>query len=129
MSSWNDSMPVYPKELGTTVAKYRRMASEAGSVAAMDKISRHRYGAAVEQAILAKQRSEFMKVAVEPGARCPCASGTWLSEGADIEAAIRKQQHNALINCPQKIRRARTPEKWQSLYNEAMQEKRAKVLA
>ena len=52
--------PVYP-DLGAGVAKYRRMAMQAGSVSAMDKTVRHAYADAIEKAIRAKHRTLHMR--------------------------------------------------------------------
>ena len=66
--------------------KFRRNAKD--GLATWSKWERQMYGAAVEEAVLAKQRS-------------------------------------SLLNCPAQVRRERTPEQWQEMYDEAMKEKRA----
>lgn len=50
---------------------------------------RHAYGAAVLSAIRALQARELAREL--PTHRCPCASGTWESDGAKILAAVRQQ--------------------------------------
>lgn len=109
----NDAGKPYPN-LGPTVAKHRRAAN----------YSRQEHGAAVEIAIRALQRSELRRAA--PSISPSCASGTWYSDGADIHRAIRAQQAAALARAPGSARRARTPEEWQKLYDEAMKAKRGK---
>ena len=83
------------------------------------------YGAAVEQAVLAKQRNECMRAL--PSMPAPrCASGSWVptNRGA-VGNEIRRQHRTSLLDCPAQIRRERTPEQWQKMYDEAMKEKRA----
>lgn len=80
--------PIYPAL--PSVAKYRRMAVAAGSVAAMDRSLRQAYGAAVEQAIRALQRADMSKVYTTPSPRC--ASGSWANTAEGIEAAVRAKQ-------------------------------------
>ena len=106
-----------------TLKKFRRNAKD--GLATWSKWERHLYGAAVEQAVLAKQRSEFMRAL--PPMRAPyCASGSWVptNRGA-VGDEIRRQHRTSLLNCPAQVRRERTPEQWQKMYDEAMKEKRA----
>jgi hypothetical protein len=113
--------PDYP-DLGPTVIKHRRKAKAGlGKLSADD---RRAYGEAVEQAIRAKQRHEFIRASCEPDKRATCASGTWHNDGNKIDAAIKQQQRAALAAYPSQERRARTPEKWKELYEEAMEAKR-----
>lgn len=116
--------PDYPRELGAAVAKFRAKAR--GGLSDLSREERRAYGAAVEKAILAKQKAEFMRASVEPGHRCPCASGTWHSDGAAIHEAVRRQQLAALLACPSQIRRERSKKEWERLYKAAMAEKRAR---
>lgn len=118
----DDGGPLYP-ELGSTVAKYRRMAVGAGGVMAMDKAMRNAYGEAIEKAIRAKQRSELQREL--PSYPTRCASGTTHNDGADIHEAIRRRHRAALIACPAHYRRARPDHVWREMYEEAMAEKRA----
>lgn len=124
----DDRGPVYPRELGATVAKFRAMAEARGGVRKLSPEDRHAYGEAVGQAILAKQRSEAHQglPPVTPKARC--ASGTYLSDGDDIHDALRRQQRASLESCPGKVRRARKPEQWRQLYAVAMKQKKRKKL-
>jgi hypothetical protein len=113
-----------------TLAKYRWLARQ--GLAALKKQERRGYGKAVEQAILAKQRSELLASlgrAANPKPRC--ASGTPFSDGAKIHEAIKQRQRNALLSAPSQIRRWRTDAEWRQLYNEAMaaQAAAAKVAA
>lgn len=98
--------PQYP-DLGPGVAKFRRMAS--GGIAAMDPADRRAYGEAVERAIKAKQRSELQRAGAAPP---PLIK--------DVGAHIRAKQCAALAACPGQERRARTPDQWQAMYDEAM---------
>jgi hypothetical protein len=113
--------PEYP-ELGPSVAKHRHRAKD--GVGKMAPAIRRAYGEAVEQAIKAKQRQEFIRASCEPSRRANCASGTWHSDGNKIDAAIRQQHRAALAAYPSQERRRRTPQQWQELYEEAMRAKR-----
>jgi hypothetical protein len=105
-----------------TLAKYRWLARE--GLATLTKKERHAYGEAVEQAILAKQRSElFASLGRPANPKARCASGTPFSDGADIHEAIKQQQRNALRAAPSQIRRKRTDAEWRQLYEQAMAEK------
>jgi hypothetical protein len=112
--------PEYPKKLGATVSKYRAMARD--GLQSLDKAQRHAYGEAVGKAIRALQCTELLR-ALESTPRTNCASGTLHTTGEAIHAAVLEQQRNKLLAYPGKVRRERTPEQWQSLYNKAMQEK------
>jgi hypothetical protein len=85
-----------------------------------DKEALRAYGAAVEEAVLAKQRAQLHQgVPLTP--RCPCASRTWINtdDGA-IGAAVRRQHAIALQVAVSKERRDRTHEEWSTMYHEAM---------
>lgn len=110
--------PTYPKTLSGT-EKYRRAARH--GMADWSRDERRAYGNAVEKAILALQRSEILRVFVSPGVNC--ASGTSHNTGKAIHRAVQQQQRNALLNCPARYRKARTPEQWQTMYDEAMKAK------
>jgi len=125
--SSSDHNPLYPRTLGPTVAKFRTLTRDGLRTLTWD--DRQAYGAAVEKAILALQRSGA-RVGLNPlNPRCRCASGTWHSEGGDIHEAVRKTQHNALLACPGAIRRKRTPNEWATMYENAMDEKAAAIAA
>jgi hypothetical protein len=110
--------PVYPDLL--TVKKHRRR----DGLAAMSRSDRQAYGLAVETAIRAKQRSELQREL--PEHRCNCASGTNHNDGRAISKAMRAKHRAALAACPGQERRARTPQVWQAMYDEAMKQKRAR---
>lgn len=115
--------PMYP-DLGSGVAKYRRMAVGTGGLMAMDRQFRQAYGEAVEKAIRAKQRSELQREL--PTHAVHCASGTNHSDGADIHEAIRRRQRAALLACPSQYRRDRPDHVWREMFVEAMAEKAAR---
>lgn len=116
LEPFGPSYPALP-----SVAKYRRHALAAGSLAACDKHVRHEYGAAVESAIRALQRLELRREVASIPANC--ASGTWYSAGADIHKAVRAKQAAKLAAAAGQIRRKRLPCEWESLYAEAMKAK------
>jgi len=112
--------PEYDIE-SAALKKFRRMARKGLSHLSTDE--RRAYGAAVEAATLARQRA-FLKSHGEAEPRPSCASGTWHTTGAAIDAAIRSQHKAALAACPSRERRARTPQQWQAMYADAMARKR-----
>jgi hypothetical protein len=116
--------PEYPRQLGATVAAFRRKTKRGLRDLSADE--RQAYGAAVEQAILKLQRTEFMRASVVAMPQPHCASGTWHTTGEEIAAAIRQRQRNALLNCPAQERRARTPDEWRSMYEAAMADRAAR---
>ena len=117
--------PTYNIE-GASLKKFRRAARD--GLATLSHVERQAYGAAVEAAVLAKQHSEG-KRASEPEHRPNCASGTWHTDGTAIHKAVRTQQNRALLACPGKIRRDRTPDVWRSMYAEAMASKQERLAA
>jgi hypothetical protein len=58
---------------------------------------RHAYGQAVLAAIRALQRRELARELARelPTHPCPCASGTWASDGQEILRAVRAQNRRA----------------------------------
>jgi len=102
--------PVYP-ELGSTVAKLRRGAD------------RRAHGAAVLAAIVRLQRSALARAT--PSHSVHCASGSNHNKGAAILRAVAAS-NRAKCN-PGAIRRAREPDVWQTMYEEAMAEKRERA--
>jgi hypothetical protein len=108
--------PLYPTIPGA--AKFRKIAR-----ADLTAQQRADYSAAIVGKILALQRADATRTL--PAVQPRCASGTWHNnaDGA-VGAAVREQQARALANCPDAIRRARTPRKWQELYDAAMRAKR-----
>lgn len=78
-----DSTPNYPK-FGATVAKYRKLPPTAENVKA--------HAEALFSQLATFRRQEFQRTAYEePGRACPCASGTWHTEGKKILAAVNSQ--------------------------------------
>jgi hypothetical protein len=73
--------PQYPKLAG--LDRYRRDPN----------VDRHAYGQAVLSAIRALQARELAREL--PSHPCPCASGTWESDGRKILAAVRQQNRRA----------------------------------
>jgi len=117
--------PEYPRDLGATVAKFRRLTRRGlGKLTCED---RRAYGNAVSAAIRSKQRSQWSRVTSSP--RPYCASGTAYSDGRDISAAIRRQHVSALQAYVAAVRRNRTDKEWRDLYGRAMKEKRERELA
>jgi len=112
--------PQYPA-LGNAVAKFRRQATHAGSILAMDKAQLQAYGQAVENAIIQLQRQELRREVSLPSPRC--ASGTWHNDAESIETAIRgKQKSEFAAACARD--RKRDPHVWVAMYEAAMAEKR-----
>jgi hypothetical protein len=99
-----------------SVRKYR------APLASLTREQRQAYGAAVETAIRAKQRSELQRVM--PEHRCHCASGTNHNDGREISKAMRAKHRAALQASVARERRERTPAQWQAMYDAAMADKR-----
>jgi hypothetical protein len=115
--------PVYDVA-GNSLAKHRRLARN--GLSSMTPEQRKAYGEAVEAAVLAKQAQECQR-ALPALPRPLCASGTHLNDGAAIHKAIRNQQRAALLACPGVERRARTPQQWAAMYEDAIREKRERL--
>lgn len=79
--------PNYPK-FGATVAKYRKLPPTPENIAA--------HAAALFAQLATFQRAEFQASAAEPGRACPCASGTWHTDGRAILKAVNTQNRAAL---------------------------------
>jgi hypothetical protein len=112
--------PNYPRELGTKIASFRRLARRG-----LDKLTpeqRRAYGNAVHAAFLSRTRS--IAKHVEPKGSALCASRTYHSDGNKIAAAIRQQHRSAALAWPAQIRRARSDAEWRDMYRAAMKEKR-----
>jgi len=123
MASYLDKQhgPVYNVQ-SAALAKFRFAARD--GLATLSSEERRAYGAAVEQAILAKQRSECRAASV-PEQRPNCASGTWETTGEGIHRAMKAKHRAKLAACPDQERRARKPHVWKEMYEEAMEQKRA----
>jgi hypothetical protein len=108
--------PTYPAIPGAT--KFRKIPRDQ-----LTADQRREYSALIVGKILSLQRADATRTL--PAVKPRCASGTWANnaDGA-VGAAVREQQARALANCPDAIRRARTPAQWQELYEEAMRAKR-----
>jgi len=123
-----------PREIGNpeytvtsaALQKFRSSARNSKGLKNWDRFYRQAYGAAVEQAVLAAQQSH-LRGASTPDGRCRCASGTWHTTGAKIDAAIRSQHNASLLAYPAKVRRERTPVQWQSMYEESMAQNRTQT--
>lgn len=115
------SGPEYPS-LGATVAKWHWRARD--GLQSLTREERRAYGNAVEQAILALQRSQLNQGFTPITPKCRCASGTAHNTGEPIHNAVREQQARALAAYPSQVRRKRTPVEWQEMYEAAMAEKR-----
>ena len=104
--------PAYP-EMGANVAKYRRKAAAAGSVAAMSREDRNAYAAAIEAAIHAKNNAWWK-------------AGAAIAEGParSVGARIRSEHAAALSRVPAAERAARKPAVWEAMYAAAMAAKR-----
>jgi hypothetical protein len=126
MTRKNDELhnPPYP-ELGSALAKHRKLARD--GLATLSASERHDYGAAVEKAIRAKQRSELQREL--PTHRVSCASGTDHNTGEAIHKAILAQHRARTQAWPAQIRKARTDAQWREMYAQAMQEKRNQSIA
>ena len=108
--------PAYNLE-SAALKKHRRAAR--GGLSTLDKVFRQEYGAAVEKAVLAKQAAQCKRHG-ETMPAATCASGTWHTTGAAIDRAVKTQQRADLAAYPSKVRRERTPDKWASMYMDAM---------
>lgn len=104
-----DDTPFYPAL--PTVAKWRRKPD-------LTPEQRREYGEAVHRAIRALQRSALMRTIASTG--CPCASGTFKSDGREILAHVKAShvaQAEAAANAD---RRRRTDAEIQIAYRNAM---------
>ena len=100
--------------------KFRHSARK--GLATLSRADRLAYAAAIEAAVLSAQRLALRRAA--PSMPRPnCASGTLHNTGEAIERAIREQHRAALLACPSQERRARSPLKWQEMYDAAMADK------
>jgi len=108
--------PVY-NLAGNSLAKFRKQTRE--GLRALSPDNRRAYGAAVEAAILEAQRREAMR-ALPAEQRPNCASRSWANSPGEVGEAVRRQQRAALAAYAGQVRRARTPEQWASMYEEAM---------
>ncbi len=110
--------PIYPK-LSTTVAKFRKIENPTPE-------QRQAHGDAVGEAIRALQRSELQREL--PSFAFRGASGTWHNNSdGSVGRAVAQQHRSALLSYPDKVRRGRSPETWQAMYEAAMREKRGEL--
>jgi hypothetical protein len=103
--------PAYP-EMGATVAKFRRLAAKAGSIAAMPRSERIAYANAIEAAIHAKNNAWWKSG--------PALEGP----NRDVGAKIRSEHKAALSRAAAAERAARKPAVWEAMYEAAMAAKR-----
>lgn len=75
-------LPAYPK-FGTTVAKYRKLPRTPENIKA--------HAEALFAQLATFQKAEFRAKAAEPMRACPCASGTWHTDGNKILKAVNAQ--------------------------------------
>ena len=78
--------PVYPKG-APSVNKWRRLAK----ARPLSKEESHAYGLAVLDWIVGLSRQQLLRKGASAPAKVPCASGTWLTDGNAILAAVRAQ--------------------------------------
>lgn len=102
--------------------RYRYAARD--GLANLGKAERRAYGAAVEAAVLANQRAAMQHKYTAPKANC--ASGTFHNTGAAIHDAVKAQLKARCATAAANVYRNRTAEQWETLYKQAMQEKRAR---
>jgi hypothetical protein len=108
--------PVYPHL--PTCAKFRKIANPTPE-------QKRAHGDAVSAAIRALQRAALAREL--PTIKPRCASGTWHNNAdGSVGKAIREQHRRALLAYPDAVRRARTHDEWQAMYDAAMAEKRAR---
>jgi hypothetical protein len=115
-----DEGPEYDID-SATLKKFRRLASK--GLAKLSRNDRQQYAEAVTAAVLSAQRASLRREG-NPAPRPNCASGTTHNTGEAIHKALRAQHRAALLACPSQERRARSPSKWQEMYDAAMAEKR-----
>jgi hypothetical protein len=114
--------PEYDVE-SAALKKARKAARE--GLLSLSKTERQAYGTAVSDAVRASQRASLRR-AGKPVGNPNCASRTAHNTGEAIHNAVRAQHRAALLACPARIRKARTADQWQAMYDAAMQEKRAR---
>jgi len=103
----------YP-ELGATVAKFRAKANAAGSLTALPRSERVAYANAIEAAIRTKNNAWWR-------------TGLSLCEAKPFKVGdIAAEHRRALLAYPAKVRAARKPHEWASMYAAAMAEKKAR---
>lgn len=103
--------PDYPK-FGANVAKYRKLPATPENVKA--------HFAALMSQLRTIQRNEFKADIVEPERKSPCISGTWLSDGNAIMAAIRAQHIREIEGALSESWRKRTNAQVKAAYEAAM---------
>jgi hypothetical protein len=103
--------PTYP-DLGPTVAKFRRRASQVGGLREMSPAERAVYAEAIEQKIKALQRAALLR------------EGTPIPPPTIFGKKLAEHHRATLLSYPAKVRRARTDDEWKAMYEAAMKEKR-----
>lgn len=128
--SWNGKRideslvgPPYP-DLGATVAKFRRKASQAGSIKEMLRADRVAYADAIEKAIRAKHRTLHMRPT-------PLATPGWYNPPS-ITRLLRYKDPLPMVGDPPWRDDDQVGDKWrmreQAVYAAAMKEKAARFL-
>jgi hypothetical protein len=117
-------------QLGSGVAKFRKIPRDR-----LTDAQRVAYSTALVEAVRSKQRQALQREL--PTIAPSCASRTWHNGHIDtsgrvvpsdkIGPAIRAQQRAELAAYPDKVRRERTPEKWEALYKAAMGDRYAQT--
>ena len=108
-----DSTPAYPK-FGATVAKLRKLPRTP------ENIKKH-FDALMSQLATMNRRAVMSDAtATSP---CPCASGTWHSDGDKILAAISDQHRRAAMGALAESWRLRTDAQVRAAYELAMEGK------
>jgi hypothetical protein len=105
------------------LTKFRAVANAAGGVMALERFYRVQYANAVEQAVLASQRASLAPRR-EAAVPARCASGTFHNDGESIGKAVVARHRAALSSYPSQVRRARQPNEWRAMYEQAMADKR-----
>lgn len=111
--------PVYP-DLGAGVAKFRRLATKAGSIRDMAKAERHAYADAIEKAIRAKHRTLHMRPT-------PAVNGGWYSPPSVARLLRYQNPPRGMAGEPDWDRNAHNQwdERSQAVYAATMEAKRA----
>jgi hypothetical protein len=118
-SSWADEAPMSPDQLKRVaappklgLAKYRRLPPTPENIRA--------YGDAVCEAMRELQRRELLAQTRGAIDTCPCASGTWHSDGAAILKAVRQQHAGHIRRALEAEHAARTDHQVKLAYAAAM---------
>jgi len=117
--------PEYPRELGATVAKFRKLCN--GSIYSLTREQRVEYAQAIERGIKAKQKAEFFAAFTPKTPAVNCASGTPYPDGESIHKALVERYRARIHSDPERIRKRRTLWDLREQYMQAMIEKHGKA--